>query len=169
MKRFSVISLLFLLLAGKALACAWAPTHNYYLFSAYNRALMNNQFIDRTNSNWDAYTGGEVKEYDYEKLMDYAKRKGDTQMTEYLTLLDKYLNICNRQGDTWNYPSEEEKLEMDATLKSTRQTTAQKLKTRLRSQNALLHMRTNMLLGRHADNISFWTTTVADQYQISIN
>ena len=168
MKRFSVISLFFLLLAGKALACAWAPTHNYYLFSAYNRDLMKNQFIDRTNSNWDAYTGGEVKEYDHDKLMDYAKRKGDTQMTEYLTLLDKYLNICNRQGDTWNYPSEEEKLEMDATLKSIRQTTAQKLKTRLRSQNALLHMRTNMLLGRHADNISFWTTTVADQYPNSV-
>ena len=168
MKRFLATNLLILLLAGKALACGWSPTHNFYLFSVYNRALMQNQFIDRINSNWDAYTEGEVKEYDHDKLLAYAQRKGDTQMAEYLKLLDSYLNICERQGDTWNYPTEEEKLEMDTKLKNIRQATSQKLKTRLRSQNALLHMRANMLLGRHADNISFWTTTVADQYPNSV-
>ena len=168
MKRFLATSLLVLLLVGKTMACGWGPTHNYYLFSVYNRALMQNQFIDRINSNWDAYTNGEVKEYDHDKLLAFAKRKGDTQMAEYLTLLDSYLNICERQGETWNYPTEEEKMNMDAKLKNIRQVTSQKLKTRLRSQNALLYMRANMLLGRHADNIAFWTSTVADQYPNSV-
>lgn len=168
MKRFSVISLLFLLLAGKASACGWGPTHNYYLFSVYNRNLMQNQFIDRTNSNWDAYTGGAIKEYDYDELLAYAQRKGDTEMANYLKLLDEYIHICNRKADQWNYPTEEELASMTTRLKSIKQATAQKLKTRLRSQYALLHMRANMMLDQHAANVTFWQNTVADQYPNSV-
>jgi hypothetical protein len=38
-----------------------------------------------------------------------------------------------------------------------------KLKTRLRSQHALLYMRCNMLLGNHSANVTFWENT-ASQY-----
>ena len=168
MKRFLAVSLLALLIAGKALACAWGPTHNYYLFSVYHRHLLSNQFIDRTNSNWAAYTNGATKEYDHDELLAFAQKKGDTEMAEYLTLLDQYLNICDRKANQWDYPSESELTEMDATLKSIQQTTAKKLSSRLRSQFALLHMRTNMVLDQHASNVAFWQNTVSAQYPNSV-
>lgn len=158
MKRFLTVSLL-LAVSAAAMACAYPSTHNYYVFSVFNRNLMSDRFGDITNKNWEAYTEGAVKEYNADKVMNYARSKGDTEMMAYLRLLNQYLSICGWDSDAWEYPSREQIMAQSAKLRTIRTQAQAKVRSKLRSQNALLVMRCNMQLENHQGNIKFWNET----------
>ena len=158
MRRFLAVSLL-LALSGAAMACGYPRIHNYYVFSVFNRNLLSNRFEEITNKNWEAYTEGKVKEYDADKVMAYAKSKNDTEMMAYLRLLNQYLSICGWDSNSWEYPSKEQIKTQGAKLRNIRQQAQAKVRSKLRSQNALLVMRCNMQLDDYAANIKFWNET----------
>lgn len=85
-------------------------------------------------------------------------------MVSYVQNLDKYLD-CSRDvsSEVWDYPTKEQIAKRTKTLQNIRAYAQSKLKTRLRSQHALLFMRCNMLLGNHQENVNFWEQT-ASQY-----
>ena len=64
-------------------------------------------------------------------------------------------------ADSWEYPTKQQQAARRQQLGAIRQYALSKVKTRLRSQHALLYMRCNMLLGQHADNVKFWEQTAS--------
>ena len=160
-----VISTLLLTSAVPAAACIWFDTHNSYLFSLYDRQEFSDRANEVSNANWKAYMGiGDEVEYYYFYMDDakkYAASHGDQLMSSYLENLDLYLG-CAREVryEQWDYPTKEQLDKRRQTLLQVRTYAQSKLKTKLRSQHALLFMRCNMLLGRHAENVSFWEQTV---------
>lgn len=163
-----VISFLLLMSALPTVACIWADSHNSYLYSLYDKQ----EFCYRTDevctANWKAYMGmGDNVEYyyfDVEEVKKYAANHGDQLMYSYLENLDLYLNCAREVRDErWDYPTKEQLAKRRQTLLQVRTYAQGQLKTKLRSQHALLFMRCNMLLGKHAENVSFWEQT-ATQY-----
>ena len=162
MKRFITISLL-TVMSLPMMACAWPDTHNYYLFSPYDSR---DEFRDRaerlTEDNWKAYLGSN-KEYfwfDADEVIKAAQKKNDALMVSYVRNLQKYLECANqKRQEQWDYPTKEELAQRTQTLRAVRTYAQGKLKSRLRSQHALLMMRCNMMLGLHRENISFWEQT----------
>ena len=85
-------------------------------------------------------------------------------MVSYVMNLQKYLQCSDEvRREQWDYPTKEQLQQRRQTLQSVRTYASSKLKTRLRSQHALLYMRCNMLLGNHSANVTFWENT-ASQY-----
>lgn len=151
------MSSLLIAVAMQVMACAIPAFHDYYLFSVYSRDL-STHFEERSNQNWAAYTNGEVTKFDYEALLGYAQRKGDKQMVNYVRLLNEYANgICEQLSDPWDYPTKEQMVKYKARLRAIKASAQTALRSRLRSQNALLVMRCNMILGLHQENIGFWS------------
>ena len=161
MRRFIVISMI-AALSMPASACLWFETYNSYLFSPYD----NKEFSDRVNQttidNWKAYLGS-TEEYYYfnaDEVIDFARKKGDALMVSYVQNLQKYLQCAEeKRYEQWNYPTKEELAARRQKLLAVRTYAQGKLKSRLRSQHALLFMRCNMMLGQHAENVTFWMTT----------
>ena len=166
MKRFIIISLLSAVTVPM-LACLWWDNHNPYLFSAYNHQEFSERVNQTTNDNWKAYLGSD-KEYFWfnaDEVIEAARQKGDALMVSYVQNLQKYLDcvdIEQRKQFEWNYPTAEEIAQCRKTLEAVNTYAFGKIKTKLRSQHALLYMRCNMLLGRHHANITFWEQTAKD-------
>ena len=164
MKRFIITSLT-VLSAVQAFCCGWAETHNYYLFSVYNNEEFSERVNKITENNWKTYLGMGSDEYfsfDADKIAEAARRKGDALMESYARQLQRYLDCVSsvqREQYDWDYPSAEEVAQRKTTLADIRLYAQGKLTSRLRSQHALLLMRCNMLLGRHAENVTFWEQT----------
>ena len=186
MKKSLFISLLLWGNCIAALACGYGgPSHNNYLFSVFHREMMNSDlFGERVNQYWKEYTGGIVESYygarweyvgtpgtdnySYEKIYDYkdkiietARKRGDTDLLEYIGQLDIYLDICEQLRDTWEYPTKEELTDRQRQLEHMRQLSATKRTGGHQTQWALLHMRANMQLNRHQDNVNFWQQTAS--------
>lgn len=161
-----VISLLLSVVALPSLGCIWMGTHNYYLFSIYD----SNEFSSRADrvcaENWRAYLGvstdNEYYYFDMKEAKERVQMKGDQLMGSYLEHLESYLD-CAREVmyEQWDYPTKEQLAQRQQTLERVRAYAEGKLKTRLRSQHALLFMRCNMLLQRHAENVTFWEQTAS--------
>ncbi len=167
MKRF-IITNLFALMALPILACAWNETHNYYLFSVYDRNDFQQRVNDITLNNWKTYLGKSDNYYYFnaDEIIEAAKGKNDLLMISYVENLNKYLGCVKTEQQKeyeWNYPSKEEIAACEADLQTVRSYAFSKLKTRLRSQHGLLYMRCNMMMGKHQENITFWEQT-ASQY-----
>ena len=149
------------------LACAGGGTFNYYLFNLYTANDFSNRMQKVCNDNWKAYLGIGADQWFYfnaEEVEKAAQQKNDALMASYVKHLDRYLKCADEvSAEAWDYPTQEQLNEREQTLKSIRTYAFSKLRTRLRSQHALLYMRCNMLLKRHAENISFWEET-ASQY-----
>ncbi len=164
MKRFIVTNLL-AVAALPMLACMWVGTHNWYLFHAYDD--QKSEFAQRvdmiTCNNWKAYLGLAEDApfwFDSQRIAEAAEAKGDDLMAGYVTHLQQYVDICSDMNrDAWDYPTKEELSARREAIAALRLYASAKLKTRLRSQHALLFMRCNMLLGRHAENVTFWEQT----------
>ena len=166
LKRFISISLL-AALALPAAACMWTETHNYYLFSVYDRQ----EFRDRVNevslNNWKAYLGISGDDYFYfdaDRIGEAARQKGDQLMADYVAQLERYLecvHVKEREQYEWDYPTAQERQDCTQKLLAIRTYAQGKLTTRLRSQHALLLMRCNMMLGRHGENVNFWEQTAS--------
>lgn len=166
MKRFITISLLAAIVVP-ALACIWVETHNYYLFSVYDREEFRTRVDQISRDNWKAYLGlGEDESFWFnaERIEEFAQQKGDALMVSYVQQLDRYLECIDtkrRQQYDWDYPSREEIDKMNKSLTEIRTYAQGKLTSRLRSQHALLFMRCNMMLGKHSENVSFWEQTAS--------
>ena len=164
MKRFISISLLLCATAIRSVGCMWWPTHNYYLFSVLEPQSFQTYANTTCENNWRAYGGSQLESgYYYDNVVKVARQKGDLLMVSYVDNLEKYLKCCNAIRYSWDYPTKEEIAQRNQTLRSVKAYAQSKLKTRLRSQHALLLMRCNMLLGLQAENIAFWEQT-ASQY-----
>ena len=166
MKRFIITNLL-AVITLPLLACAGGWTTNYYLFSVYENEDFSNRMDEITRNNWKAYLGLADDQYYWfraDDIIKAAQAKNDALMVSYVQNLEKYLD-CARQVsyETWEYPTKEELAQRKQVLLSVQTYAQSKLKTRLRSQHALLYMRCNMLLGQHQQNITFWEQT-ASQY-----
>ena len=161
MKKFIIISLLAAVVLP-AKPCLWFDTYNSYLFSPYDPHEFRDRVEGITNDNWKVYlnTDEEYFWFNAEDAIKAAQKKNDQLMVSYIQNLQKYLKCSDeKQMEQWNYPTKQQLTERRQTLLSVRTYAQGKLKTRLRSQHALLVMRCNMLLGRHADNVTFWNTT----------
>ena len=166
MKRFIITNLL-AVITLPLLACAGGWTTNYYLFSVYENEDFSNRMDEISRNNWKAYLGLADDQYYWfraDDIIKAAQAKNDALMVSYVQNLEKYLD-CARQVsyETWEYPTKEELVQRKQILLSVQTYAQSKLKTRLRSQHALLYMRCNMLLGQHQQNITFWEQT-ASQY-----
>lgn len=162
MKRFIAISLLMATTVLPAAACAWDDTDNYYLFRAYNSREFRGYVDEVTSNNWKVYLGSQEQYYyfDADEVIAFARKKGDLLMVSYVQNLKKYLKCAEeKRWEQWDYPTKEQLAERQKTLLAVRTYAQSKLKSRLRSQHALLVMRCNMMLGRHAENVTFWVTT----------
>jgi hypothetical protein len=160
MKKFIVISL-FSVFSLPMMACLWWDTSNPYLFSMYKQDDFKNRVERVCNDNWKAYLGS-TEEYFWfnaDDAIKAARQKGDALMVSYLQNLKKYLNcvdIEQRKQYEWNYPTANDIAAQKRDLQAVRTYAFSKVKTKLRSQHALLYMRCNMMMGRHQDNINFW-------------
>jgi hypothetical protein len=109
MKRFIIISLL----AGLTIqgwACFGFSTHNYYLFSTYNRQDFSYRMNHLSENNWKEYLGKTREPYYYfnaQEVIDFAKQKNDLLMVSYVENLETYLNCADAMLESWNYPSKE--------------------------------------------------------------
>lgn len=169
MKRFFIISLLALLVVPSAWPCAWVETHNYYLFSVYDRTEFRERVDKISLDNWKAYMGIELNDdnyfyFDADEITEAAKKKNDALMVSYVRQLVNYLDcvrLKEREQYEWDYPTAEEREAANKMLNVIRDYAQGQLSSRLRSQHALLFMRCNMMLGRHAENVRFWEQTAS--------
>lgn len=163
LKRFIIISFS-IVLAVPMWGCAWPDTHNYYLFSVCQPEEFSQRVHHITMDNWKAYLGTTQEYYwfDADEVAQAAQKKGDALMVSYVRQLARYLDCAQQvRQEQWEYPTKAQKSQRLQTLLSVRTYASGKLKTRLRSQHALLFMRCNMMLGRHTENITFWEQTAS--------
>lgn len=165
MKRFIITNLLAAMVLPM-LACAGGWTSNYYLFRIYDSQEFSEQVQTICRNNWKAYLGKSPDDwywFDADEVIKFAQDKGDALMVSYVQNLEKYLD-CARSvsSEQWEYPTKEELAERGRSLQAVRAYALAKIKSRLRSQHALLYMRCNMLLGKHQDNVTFWEQTAID-------
>ena len=163
MKRFIIISLLVAMVLP-SLACAGGGTDNYYLFCVCDKQEFRQRVNDLTNKNWQAYLG-DTKEYFWfnaDDAIKAARDKGDLLMVSYIQNLQKYLECANDvASDQWDYPTKEQLEKRKQKLFEVQGYASGKIRSKLRSQHALLYMRANMLLGNHYENVNFWEQTAS--------
>lgn len=165
MKRFIIISLL-AVMAVRTQACIWIDNYNYYLFSPFPTESFRSRVDKITLENWRVYLGSDEQYYYFQadEVCKFAQQKGDVLMVSYVRNLQKYLDCADqKRSEQWDYPTKEQIAKRKQTLQNVRAYAQGKLKSRLRSQHALLFMRCNMMLDRHDENIRFWEQT-ASQY-----
>ncbi len=170
MKRFLVISIMALMLSVEGFACIGIDTHNYYLFSVFNREKMGQSlFTERLDAFWKNYTNGLVDEWRWhdKEIYAYAQQKGDKDMVAYLDELKKYLDISDQMQETWDYPTKEQLAERKQTLQNMIVKADAHRNGKMGVQWRLLRMRANMVLGKHQDNLTYWHN-VASQLSPSV-
>ncbi len=170
MKRFLVISIMALMLSVEGFACIGIGTHNYYLFSVFNREKMGQSlFTERLDAFWKNYTNGLVDEWRWhdKEIYAYAQQKGDKDMVAYLDELKKYLDISDQLQETWDYPTKEQLAERKQTLQNMIVKADAHRNGKMGAQWRLLRMRANMVLGKHQDNLTYWHN-VASQLSPSV-
>ena len=167
MKRFIITNLL-AAVSVSMMACAIPGTHNYYLFSTVEQTGWESSVQQSTMDNWRAYAGQkDLSWFDADEMISVARKKGDALMVSYIEQLKKYLDVAGKVSETWEYPTKKQLMQRQQTLQNVRKYAFSKIKTRLRSQHALLYMRCNMLLGHHQTNVQFWEQT-AQKYINSV-
>ena len=137
--------------------------HNYYMFSVFNRDQTSPAYLYNIASYWQKYAGNTSSinlsfyRWNKEDIKKVAQSKKDAGMLSYLRSLNAYLDACEKLNpNAWNYASKQERLQIQQSL--TRLNNAAKIYkgTQLKSQYALLRMRTNMMKGFHQQNITYW-------------
>ena len=165
MKRFIITNLLAAMVLPM-LACAGGWTTNYYLFRIYDSQEFSERVQKISNDNWKAYLGKSPDDwywFNADEVIKFAQDKGDALMVSYVQNLEKYLDCARSVSyERWEYPTKEDLSARNKALQSVRTYALSKIKSRLRSQHALLYMRCNMLLGKHQDNVTFWEQTAID-------
>lgn len=163
MKRFILISVL-AVLALPILACGWYGSDNIYMFRVYDSKEFKERVDDITSNNWKVYLGLQQDYYYFnaDEVIKAAQKKNDALMVSYVKNLKSYLDICDEiRYEQWNYPTKEKLAQRNQKLRAIQTYALSKVKTKLRSQHALLYMRCNMVLGLNRDNITFWENTAS--------
>lgn len=163
MKRFILISVL-AVLALPMLACGWYGSDNIYMFRVYDSKEFKERVDDITSNNWKVYLGLQQDYYYFnaDEVIKAAQKKNDALMVSYVKNLKSYLDICDEiRYEQWNYPTKEKLAQRNQKLRAIQTYALSKVKTKLRSQHALLYMRCNMVLGLNRDNITFWENTAS--------
>ncbi len=163
MKKSIIISIFILALCTPSWGCAYmGHSHNNYMFSVFRHEdAYKTLFTDRLDEFWKTYTKGEVEHYQYnaEQIEAFAKKKGDTEMMNYLKLLNQYLEISDQLAETWDYPTKQQLQQRKMTLNNMVMRAKSYKGARLKPQYQLLQMRANMVLGQHQANVAFWEQT----------
>ena len=164
MKRFLIIGVMAAAFSTHANACvAEYSDHNYYMFSVFNRDQTSPAYLYDIASYWQKYAGNTSSinlsfyRWNKEDIKKVAQSKKDAGMLSYLRNLNAYLDACEKLNpNAWNYASKQERLQIQQSL--TRLNNAAKIYkgTQLKSQYALLRMRTNMMKGFHQQNVTYW-------------
>ena len=163
MKKSILISLL-VVLSLPMTACGWYGTDNVYLFRLYDGDEFSERVDKITRDNWKAYLGLDQDYYWFnaDEVIKAAQQKGDALMVSYVKNLKRYLDVCSSvRDDSWNYPTKEDLAKRNQTLREVQAYALSKIKTKLRSQHALLYMRCNMVLGLNRENVEFWEKTAS--------
>jgi hypothetical protein len=162
MKRFIITNLLAAMVLPM-LACAGGWTTNYYLFRIYDSQEFSDRVQKTCTDNWKAYLGKSPDDwywFNADEVIKFAQDKNDALMVSYVQNLQKYLDCARSVSyERWEYPTKEDLAARNKTLQSVRTYALAKIKSRLRSQHALLYMRCNMLLAKHQENVTFWEET----------
>ena len=163
MKRFIIISLLAAMVLP-SFACAGGGTDNYYLFCVCDKQEFRQRVNALTDKNWQVYLG-DTKDYFWfnaDDVIKAAQDKGDQLMVSYVQNLKLYLDCADDvASEQWNYPTKEQLEKRKKTLLQVQAYASGKIRSKLRSQHALLYMRANMLLGNHYENVNFWEQTAS--------
>ena len=124
----------------------------------------NQRVNELTNKNWQVYLG-DTKDYFWfnaDEVIKAAQDKGDQLMVSYVKHLKTYLDCADDvASEQWNYPSKNELAKRKEKLLQVQAYASGKIRSKLRSQHALLYMRANMLLGNHHENVNFWEQTAS--------
>ena len=148
MRKFIITNLL-TIMALPLMACAGGGTFNYYLYMLYSNDEFSNRMQNICNDNWKVYLDMGKDDwfyFDADKIVKTAQSKNDQLMVSYVRQLARYLECADQvSSDQWDYPTKEQLAKRKATLEAVRTYAVSKLRTRLRSQHALLFMRANML------------------------
>ena len=163
MKRFIIISLLAAMVLP-SFPCAGGGTDNYYLFCVCDKQEFRQRVNALTDKNWQVYLG-DTKDYFWfnaDDIIKAAQDKGDQLMVSYVQHLKLYLDCADDvASEQWNYPTKEQLDKRQKTLLQVQGYASGKIRSKLRSQHALLYMRANMLLGNHYENVNFWEQTAS--------
>lgn len=163
MKRFLIIGVIAAFSIHSNACVAEYSDHNYYMFSVFNRDQTSPAYLYDIASYWQKYAGNTSSinlsfyRWNKEDIQKVAQSKKDAGMLSYLRNLNAYLDACEKLNpNAWNYASKQERLQIQQSL--TRLNNASKIYkgTQLKSQYALLRMRTNMMKGFHQQNITYW-------------
>ena len=163
MKRFILISVL-AVLALPMFSCGWYGSNNIYLFRVYDSKEFKERVDDITSNNWKVYLGLNQDYYYFnaDEVIKAAQKKNDALMISYVKNLKSYLDICDDiRYEQWNYPTKEKLAQRNQKLRAIQTYAYSKIKSKLRSQHALLYMRCNMVLGLNRDNVTFWESTAS--------
>ena len=175
MKKFIALSLL-AFASLQALACGGWVRPNYYMFSVFNRDLMENSYQQEANKFWESYVGdsfygymvedfGNVDPKEFDKsenaLIKAAKKKGDTEMITYMRLLNKYLYNNGARDTEWNYPTKAQLANRKTVISQVKSQAMAYRGSKLKNQYALLVMRCNMTQKNHQANINYWNNTAS--------
>ena len=160
MKKFFLTNLLVLACSVGAWACGGegVSTHNWYMFSMYPHYGNTTPGEKQIEAFWRKYSN-DNDEYFYfngQTMMELAQQKGDTEMEEYLKLLNQFHEICGQLQNTWSYPTKEQLAQRRATLQNMVNVGKSNTSNRMRPQYMLLAMRANMLLGNYQANAEYW-------------
>lgn len=163
MKRFLIIGVIAAFNTHANACVAEYSDHNYYMFSVFNRDQTSPAYLYDIASYWQKYAGNTSSinlsfyRWNKEDIQKVAQSKKDAGMLSYLRNLNAYLDACEKLNpNAWNYASKQERLQIQQSL--TRLNNASKIYkgTQLKSQYALLRMRTNMMKGFHQQKITYW-------------
>ena len=175
MKKFIALSFI-ACIAMQAWACGGWVRPNYYMFSVFNRDMIENNYQKEANNFWKTYIGddfgyymledfGNVEPAEFDKsdhpFITAAKKKRDTEMLNYLRLLNQYVNNNGAGYNQWDYPSKEELAKSKTVIQDVKQKALAYKGKRLKDQYALLVMRCNMTAQEHQANVDFWNTTAS--------
>lgn len=164
MKRFLIIGVLAAAFSTHSNACVSEYSdHNYYMFSVFNRDQTSPAYLYDIANYWQKYAGNTSSvnlsfyRWNKEDILKVAKHKKDAGMLSYLGSLNAYLDACEKLNpNAWNYASKQERLQIQQSLTRLNNTSKIYKGTQLKSQYALLRMRTNMMKGFHQQNITYW-------------
>lgn len=174
MKKYLVLSII-AVATLQAWACGGWVRPNYYMFSVFNRNLMENPFSQETKQYWIDYTGDEMAGYSCEmlsivkpeefdksdnRIIETARKRGDKETLNYLRLLVRYLNNDGSR-DHWDYPTKEQLEQRNVEVQKVLQQAQAYKGTKYKNQYALLAMRCNMTAKNHQANIDYWEKTAS--------
>lgn len=159
-KIFTLIITIFGFTATASACVSEDPTHNHYLFSVFNRSLMDDRFTEATDKYWQKYLGNDNVYYRWsrDEIMKKAKQQKDTELLTYCQRLNRYLD-SNIDFNSWDYPTRQQIAKRRTTLINLLNNSIAYRGKRFRSQYALMRMRALFGLKRYQNAISYWTTT----------